>query len=38
MAFGIAGTRIKNVTIKDTECVDISFPGFWKELFSSAKS
>ncbi len=34
MAFGIAGTRIKNVTIQDTECVDISFPGFWKELLS----
>ena len=34
MAFGIAGTRIKDVTIQDTECVDISFPGFWKELLS----
>jgi len=37
MAFGIAGTRIKNVTIQDTECVDISFPGFWKEILSSGK-
>jgi 3-phosphoshikimate 1-carboxyvinyltransferase len=37
MAFGIAGTRIQNIIIKDTECVDISFPGFWKELFAPAK-
>jgi 3-phosphoshikimate 1-carboxyvinyltransferase len=35
MAFGIAGIRIQNVTIQDTECVDISFPGFWKELLTS---
>jgi 3-phosphoshikimate 1-carboxyvinyltransferase len=34
MAFGIAGARIKDVTIQDTECADISFPGFWKELLS----
>jgi 3-phosphoshikimate 1-carboxyvinyltransferase len=36
MAFGIAGTRIPNVTIQDTECADISFPGFWKELLASS--
>jgi 3-phosphoshikimate 1-carboxyvinyltransferase len=34
MAFGIAGARIKDVTIQDTECADISFPGFWNELLS----
>jgi 3-phosphoshikimate 1-carboxyvinyltransferase len=37
MAFGVAGIRIQNVTIQDTECVDISFPGFWKELLEHAK-
>jgi len=37
MAFGIAGLRIQNVTIQDTECVDISFPRFWKELLASSK-
>jgi 3-phosphoshikimate 1-carboxyvinyltransferase len=37
MAFGIAGARIKNVTIQDIECVDISFPEFWKEFLSSPK-
>ena len=37
MAFGVAGIRIQNVTIQDTECVDISFPGFWKELLGHAK-
>jgi 3-phosphoshikimate 1-carboxyvinyltransferase len=36
MAFGIAGTRIPNVSIQDIECVDISFPEFWKALLSSA--
>jgi 3-phosphoshikimate 1-carboxyvinyltransferase len=37
MAFGIAGIRIQNVTIQDTECVDISFPEFWKELLGPVK-
>jgi 3-phosphoshikimate 1-carboxyvinyltransferase len=37
MAFGIAGIRIQNVTIQDTECADISFPGFWKELLNPSK-
>ena len=35
MAFGIAGLRIPNITIENTECVDISFPGFWQKLLSS---
>jgi 3-phosphoshikimate 1-carboxyvinyltransferase len=34
MAFGVAGARIPNVVIQDSDCVDISFPHFWKELFS----
>jgi 3-phosphoshikimate 1-carboxyvinyltransferase len=38
MSFGIAGIRIPNVTIQDTECVDISFPGFWKKLLTAAKT
>jgi 3-phosphoshikimate 1-carboxyvinyltransferase len=38
MSFGIAGIRIPNVTIQDTDCVDISFPGFWKELLSTPKT
>jgi 3-phosphoshikimate 1-carboxyvinyltransferase len=37
MAFAIAGARIQNVTITDTECVDISFPDFWKELLANVK-
>ena len=32
MAFGIAGLRIPGITIKNAECVDISFPGFWNYL------
>jgi 3-phosphoshikimate 1-carboxyvinyltransferase len=37
MSFGVAGIRIQNVVIQDTECVDISFPGFWKELLTINK-
>jgi 3-phosphoshikimate 1-carboxyvinyltransferase len=29
MAFGVAGLRIPGITIRNAECVDISFPGFW---------
>ncbi|MBN1396940.1 MAG: 3-phosphoshikimate 1-carboxyvinyltransferase [Bacteroidetes bacterium] len=36
MSFGIAGLRIKNITIQDTECVDISFPGFWNVLLTQS--
>jgi 3-phosphoshikimate 1-carboxyvinyltransferase len=32
MAFGVAGLRIPGITIRDAECVDISFPGFWKAV------
>jgi 3-phosphoshikimate 1-carboxyvinyltransferase len=32
MAFGVAGLRIPGVTIRDAECVNISFPGFWNTL------
>jgi 3-phosphoshikimate 1-carboxyvinyltransferase len=35
MAFGVAGLRIPNVTIQDTECIDISFPDFWNILFKN---
>jgi 3-phosphoshikimate 1-carboxyvinyltransferase len=35
MSFGIAGLKIPNITVADTECADISFPGFWQKLFSS---
>ena len=38
MAFGIAGLKIPNITIENTECVDISFPGFWQKLLSSNKN
>jgi 3-phosphoshikimate 1-carboxyvinyltransferase len=36
MSFGIAGLKIPNITIDNTECADISFPGFWQKLLSSA--
>jgi 3-phosphoshikimate 1-carboxyvinyltransferase len=36
MSFGIAGLRIPNITIENTECADISFPGFWQKLLSSS--
>jgi 3-phosphoshikimate 1-carboxyvinyltransferase len=36
MSFGIAGLRIPNITIENTECADISFPGFWQKLLSLA--
>ena len=35
MSFGIAGLKIPNITIENTDCVDISFPGFWQQLVSS---
>ncbi|MGD1045554.1 MAG: 3-phosphoshikimate 1-carboxyvinyltransferase [Bacteroidota bacterium] len=35
MSFGIAGLKIPNITIENTDCVDISFPGFWQKLVSS---
>jgi 3-phosphoshikimate 1-carboxyvinyltransferase len=37
MSFGIAGLKIPNITIENTECADISFPGFWQKLVSSTK-
>ena len=38
MSFGIAGLKIPNVLIEHSDCVDISFPGFWQSLLSLAKS
>lgn len=35
MAFGVAGLRIPGITLQDTECVDISFPNFWKILLKN---
>jgi 3-phosphoshikimate 1-carboxyvinyltransferase len=35
MSFGIAGLKIPNMTVADTECADISFPGFWQKLLST---
>lgn len=32
MAFGVAGLRIPGIIVHGAECVDISFPGFWREL------
>ena len=37
MSFGIAGLKIPNITIENTDCADISFPGFWQKLISSQK-
>ncbi len=37
MSFGVAGLRIPNITIENTDCADISFPGFWQKLVSSKK-
>ena len=35
MAFGIAGICVPNgALVRDSECVDISFPGFWEKLHS----
>ena len=34
MSFGVAGLRIPNITIENTDCADISFPGFWQKLVS----
>lgn len=35
MAFGIAGIGVPNgALIRNSECVDISFPGFWEKLQS----
>jgi 3-phosphoshikimate 1-carboxyvinyltransferase len=38
MSFGIAGLKIPNIKIEDTECADISFPGFWEKLLSTGNS
>jgi 3-phosphoshikimate 1-carboxyvinyltransferase len=38
MSFGIAGLKIQNITIENTECADISFPGFWQKLIYSPKN
>ena len=38
MSFGIAGLKIPNITIENTECADISFPGFWEKLLSLART
>lgn len=32
MAFGVAGLALPRVEIRDSDCVDISFPGFWKTI------
>ncbi len=32
MAFGVAGLRVPGITIRNAECVDISFPQFWKTI------
>jgi 3-phosphoshikimate 1-carboxyvinyltransferase len=32
MAFGVAGLQIKGITIQNSGCVDISFPGFWDQI------
>ncbi len=32
MAFGVLGLRVPDVTIRNAECVDISFPGFWNAI------
>ena len=32
MSFAIAGLLVQGIEISDKECVDKSFPGFWKEL------
>jgi 3-phosphoshikimate 1-carboxyvinyltransferase len=32
MAFGVAGLRIPGITIRNAQCVDISFPGFWRTI------
>lgn len=37
MAFGVAGLRIPNIEIINAECVDISFPNYWKELLSNSR-
>jgi 3-phosphoshikimate 1-carboxyvinyltransferase len=37
MSFGVAGLQIPNITIENTDCADISFPGFWQKLISSKK-
>lgn len=29
MAFGVLALRVPGITIRNAECVDISFPGFW---------
>jgi 3-phosphoshikimate 1-carboxyvinyltransferase len=38
MSFGIAGLKIPDITIENTECADISFPGFWQKLLSLGRT
>jgi len=32
MSFGVAGTRIKGITIDNPDCVSKSYPAFWQDL------
>jgi 3-phosphoshikimate 1-carboxyvinyltransferase len=32
MSFAILGLRTSGIRIRDRDCVNKSFPGFWKEL------
>ncbi len=32
MSFAILGLRVSGIKIKDPDCVNKSFPGFWEEL------
>jgi 3-phosphoshikimate 1-carboxyvinyltransferase len=36
MAFGVAGLRIRGITIENADCVDISFPNFWHSILKPA--
>ena len=39
MAFGVAGVAVPNgALVRDSECVDISFPNFWEKLFALQKA
>lgn len=38
MAFAVAGLKIPGMVIRDSECVEISFPGFWQQLQQVSKS
>ncbi len=35
MAFGVAGLVIPGIMVRNAECVDISFPGFWNIILGS---